>query len=207
MNRYRDDPEAVRALVREDCVHRDVYVSPEIFELEMRHLWRNTWIYVGHDSQVPNAGDYLTTELARQPVIMLRDAEGTVRVLMNRCAHKGASVLSARTGHCEGGLLRCPYHGWTYRLDGSIRTIPIKSGYEGTALATSSAAAGIAPVRNVAIHRGFVFARLSETGPGFHEYFGDALSSIDNMVDRSPLGRLEVAGGTLRYLHDSNWKM
>jgi benzoate/toluate 1,2-dioxygenase subunit alpha len=126
---------------------------------------------------------------------------------MNRCAHKGASVLSAREGHCEGGLLRCPYHGWTYRLDGSIRTIPIKSGYEGTALATSSAAAGIAPVRNVAIHRGFVFARLSETGPGFHEYFGDALSSIDNMVDRSPLGRLEVAGGTLRYLHDSNWKM
>jgi len=167
LNRYRDDPEAVRALVREDCVHRDVYLSPEIFELEMRHLWRNTWIYVGHDSQVPNAGDYLTTELARQPVIMLRDAEGTVRVLMNRCAHKGASVLSARTGHCEGGLLRCPYHGWTYRLDGSIRTIPIKSGYEGTALATSSAAAGIAPVRNVAIHRGFVFARLSETGPGF----------------------------------------
>ena len=65
MNRYRDDPEAVRALVREDCVHRDVYLSPEIFELEMRHLWRNTWIYVGHDSQVPNAGDYHTTELAR----------------------------------------------------------------------------------------------------------------------------------------------
>ena len=59
MNRYRDDPEAVRALVREDCVHRDVYLSPEIFELEMRHLWRNTWIYVGHDSQVPNAGDYV----------------------------------------------------------------------------------------------------------------------------------------------------
>ncbi len=104
-------------------------------------------------------------------------------------------------------MLRCPYHGWTYRLDGSIRTIPIKSGYEGTGLAGSSAAAGIVPVRNVATHRGFVFARLAETGPGFHEYFGDALSSIDNMVDRSPLGRLEVAGGTLRYLHDSNWKM
>jgi phenylpropionate dioxygenase-like ring-hydroxylating dioxygenase large terminal subunit len=207
VNRYLDDPEAVRALVREDCVHRDVYLSPEIFELEMRHLWRNTWIYVGHDSQVPNAGDYYTTELARQPVIMLRDAEGAVRVLMNRCAHKGASLLSAREGHCEGGLLRCPYHGWTYRLDGSIRTIPIKSGYEGTGLAGSSAAAGIVPVRNVATHRGFVFARLAETGPGFHEYFGDALSSIDNMVDRSPLGRLEVAGGTLRYLHDSNWMM
>ena len=207
MNRYRDDAEAVQALVREDRVHRDVYLNPEIFELEMRHLWRNTWIYVGHDSQIPQAGDYFTTELARQPVIMLRDAEGTVRVLMNRCAHKGANLLSAREGHCEGGLLRCPYHGWIYRLDGSIRTIPAKSGYEGTGFASSSAAAGIVPVRNVAIHRGFVFARLSEQGPGFHEYFGDALSSIDNMVDRSPLGRLEVAGGVLRYMHDSNWKM
>ncbi len=208
LSRYRDDPEAVRALVREDCVHRDVYLSPEIFELEMRHLWRNTWIYVGHDSQVPNAGDYYTTEIARQPVIMLRDAEGAVRVLMNRCAHKGASLVSAREGHCEGGLLRCPYHGWTYRLDGSIRTIPIKSGYEGTALGDLERGRGrrrrCATSRSIAAScsRG-----CAESGPGFHEYFGDALSSIDNMVDRSPLGRLEVAGGMLRYMHDSNWKM
>ena len=108
MSRYRDDAEAVRALVREDCVHRDVYLSPAIFELEMRHLWRNTWIYVGHDSQVPNAGDYYTTELARQPVIMLRDAEGGVRVLMNRCAHKGAKLVSARRRSLRGRVAALP---------------------------------------------------------------------------------------------------
>ena len=126
---YRDQPEAIRALVREDAVHRDVYLSQELFDLEMERLWRNTWIYVGHDSQVPNIGDFYSTEIARQPLIMLRDESGKVRVLMNRCAHKGARLVSAMHGQCENRLLRCPYHGWTYRLDGSIRTIPMKSGY------------------------------------------------------------------------------
>jgi phenylpropionate dioxygenase-like ring-hydroxylating dioxygenase large terminal subunit len=206
MTKYQD-PAAVRALVRDDSVHRDVYISDEIFGLEMRHLWRNTWIYVGHDSQVPQPGDYYTTDIARQPVIMLRDNESQVRVLMNRCAHKGAQLVSARSGHCEAGLLRCPYHGWTYRLDGSVRTIPIKAGYEGTGLEQSRSARGIVVLPNVANYRGFVFVRLAEHGPGFEEYFGDSLTSIDNMVDRAPGGRLEVAGGTLRYMHDCNWKM
>jgi len=207
MTRYRGNPAAVRALVREDAVHRDVYLSQEIFDLEMEQLWRRTWIYVGHDSQVPNAGDYYTTDIARQPVIMLRDQDGTVRVLMNRCAHKGAKLVSAMHGHCEAGLLRCPYHGWTYRLDGSIRTIPIKAGYEGTGLGNTRSAAGVVAVRHVVNYRGFVFARVADDGPDFHEYFGDSLTSIDNMVDRAPEGRLEVAGGVLRYLHDCNWKM
>jgi phenylpropionate dioxygenase-like ring-hydroxylating dioxygenase large terminal subunit len=207
MASYRDNPAAIRSLVRDDAVHRDVYLSPEIFDLEMTQLWRNTWIYVGHDSQVTSPGDYYTTSIALQPVIMLRDGNGQVRVLMNRCAHKGAKLLSAPHGHCEAGMLRCPYHGWTYRLDGSIRAIPIKSGYDETGLATSSSAKGIVAVPNVAIYRGFVFVRLAAEGPGFEEYFGDSLTSIDNMVDRSPEGRLEVAGGVLRYMHDSNWKM
>ena len=204
---YRDQPEAIRALVREDAVHRDVYLSQELFDLEMERLWRNTWIYVGHDSQVPNIGDFYSTEIARQPLIMLRDESGTVRVLMNRGAHTGARLVSAMHGQCENRLLRCPYHGWTYRLDGSIRTIPMKSGYEGTALADSPNSRGIVNLPHVENYRGFVFARLSESGPGFREYFGESLTSIDNMVERAPEGRLEVAGGVLRFMHDCNWKM
>ena len=130
--RYSRDPDAILALVREDSVHRDVYINQEIFDLEMSRLWRNTWLYVGHDSQIPAPGDYYSTEIARQPVIMLRDSAGQVRVLMNRCAHKGARLVSATHGHCESGLLRCPYHGWTYRLDGSIRTIPMRSDWPNT---------------------------------------------------------------------------
>ena len=74
MGRYRDNPQAIHALVRPDEVHRALYLDPELFELEMRQLWRNTWIYVGHDSQVPKPGDFYTTQVAREPVIMIRGA-------------------------------------------------------------------------------------------------------------------------------------
>ncbi len=206
MSRYRNDPQAIRALVRPDEIHRDVYVDPELFDLEMEQLWRHTWLYVGHDSQVPNPGDFYTALLAREPVIMIRGGDGVVRVLPNRCAHKGTRLASAVHGKCSGGVLRCPYHGWTYRLDGTLRSVPLRSGYEGTAFESSEATKGLRELPTVN-HRGFVFARLSARGPAFEDYFGESLSSIDNMVDRSPEGKLEVAGGVLRYMHDCNWKM
>jgi benzoate/toluate 1,2-dioxygenase alpha subunit len=206
MTDYRHSTAAIRALVRDDAVHRDVYVNPELFELEMERLWRSAWTYVGHDSQVPNAGDFYTVNIARQPLLMLRGSDGAVRVLLNRCAHKGSKIVGAASGNC-GKLLRCSYHGWTYTLDGSLRTMPVKSGYAEARFAESEAAKGLISIANVAIYRGFVFARLSRAGLGFEEYFGEALSSIDNLVDRSPAGRLEVAGAPLRYMHNSNWKM
>ena len=206
MGRYHDNPRAIRALVRPDSVHRDLYVDQELFELEMAHLWRNTWVYVGHDSQVPGAGDYFTTQIGREPVIMLRGSDGMVRVLANRCAHKGSKLVSAPHGRCAGGALRCPYHGWTYRLDGTLRTVPLKAGYEATGFESCDASRGLRQLA-CANYRGFVFARSAAQGPEFEEFFGESLSSIDNMVDRAPAGRLEVAGGALRYVHDCNWKM
>lgn len=206
MGRYRDDPRALAALVRDNEVHRDVYVDQEVFDLEMERLWSNTWIYVGHASQVPKAGDYFATDVAAQPVLMVRQGDGSVKVLMNRCAHKGAKVVGHAQGN-TGKFFRCPYHAWTFRVDGSLLSIPMKSGYENSGFDQSIGAAGMVAVRNVAVYRGFVFARLSKEGPGFEEYFGESLSSIDNMADRSPEGELEIAGGVLRYLHDCNWKM
>jgi phenylpropionate dioxygenase-like ring-hydroxylating dioxygenase large terminal subunit len=204
MNRYRDDPAALRALVRDDAVHRDVYLDPEVFRLEMERLWARAWIYVGHASQVPQPGDYFTCDIATEPVAMIRQPDGSIRVLRNRCAHKGAKILSDRTGS-TGRFLRCPYHSWSYRTDGAIAAIPRREGYDGTGFAGCEAARGLRPVAS-ADYRGFVFARLAEDGPDLHGYFGDALSSIDYMLDRSPVGEMQVAGGVLRYLHDSNWK-
>ena len=205
MSRYRDNPPAIRALVRPDEIHRDLYLDSELFDLEMEQLWRHTWLYVGHDSQVPNPGDFYTVQLAREPVIMIRGTDGVVRVLPNRCAHKGTRLATAIHGKCAGGTIRCPYHGWTYRLDGKLRTVPLKGGYEGTGFEVSEAARGLKEITSVN-YRGFVFARLGD-GPDFESYFGESLTSIDNMVDRSPEGRLEVAGGVLRYMHDCNWKL
>jgi benzoate/toluate 1,2-dioxygenase alpha subunit len=206
VTQYRDHPDIIRALVRGGEVHRDVYTSAELFDLEMERLWHSAWVYVGHDSQVPAAGDYYTTEIARKPVLMTRAQDGEVRVFYNRCAHRGAKLVSATAGNC-GGILRCPYHGWTYRLNGALRTVPLKGGYENTGFAESAAALGLTAVGAVALHRGFVFARLGRSGPDFASYFGDSLTSIDNMADRSPVGRLEVVGTPFRYLHDCNWKM
>jgi phenylpropionate dioxygenase-like ring-hydroxylating dioxygenase large terminal subunit len=203
---YRDDPHALRRLVEDDRVHRDVYTSAEIFQLEMERLWSRTWIYVGHESQVPNPGDFITVDIAAQPVLMVRHTDGSVRVLMNRCAHKGTKVVYDLAGN-TGKTFRCPYHAWTYRTDGTLLHIPLKEGYEGTRLSDSEASSGLRPVRNVESYRGFVFARLSEQGLGFREYFGGSLSSIDNLADRAPGGELEITGGCLRYLHNCNWKM
>ncbi len=200
MRRYRDDSAALLSLVEEDRVHRDLYIDPEVFQLEMERLWSRTWIYVGHTSQVPQAGDFITVDIAAKPLILLRQADGSVRVLMNRCAHKGTKLVYDFAGN-TGKTLRCPYHAWTYRLDGTLLNIPLKQGYDGTGLRES----GLAAVTHE-VYRGFVFARLAD-GPGLREYFGDSLSSIDNLADRSPEGELEITGGCLRYLHNCNWKM
>jgi phenylpropionate dioxygenase-like ring-hydroxylating dioxygenase large terminal subunit len=206
LTRYRGNPEAVAALVRETEVHRDLYVDPEIFALEMEHLFANTWVYVGHDSQVPNHGDYITTTIGQEPVVMVRHTDDSIRVLYNRCAHKGTRLVTETSGN-TGKFFRCPYHAWCYRTDGSLLAVALKAGYEGTDLSQSHAAKGMISIPEIQNYRGFVFAKLRPGAPTFDDYFGPSLSSFDNMIDRSPAGRLEVAGGVLRYLHRCNWKM
>ena len=205
IGRYRGNPTAIRALVRADAVHRDVYLDPELFAIEMQELWAKTWIYVGHDSQVPEPGDFLSCTIGAEPVVMVRHVDGSVRVLRNRCAHKGARLVNAAQGSV-GRFFRCPYHAWSYRTDGSLAAVPLGEGYDRARFDHCAAAGGMAKV-NAENYRGFVFAKLSDDGPDFRAYFGDALSSIDYMVDRSPSGRMTVGGGVLRYLHDCNWKL
>lgn len=206
MMSYRANPEAIRALVQPDRVHRDLYIDQELFELEQENFFANTWNYVGHDSQLATPGDYISVAIAGQPLIVVRHTDGSVRVMMNRCAHKGSRLVSAPCGN-TGKFFRCPYHAWTYRTDGALLAIPLKNGYEGTALSECESSRGLTPVKNVRLYRGFIFVKLNDAGVGFEEYFGDSLSSIDNMADRSPEGELEIAGGCLRFVHQCNWKM
>ncbi len=203
---YRNNPAAVAALVRPTEVHKDLFIDQELFELEMAHLFANTWVYVGHESQVPNVGDYFTTTVGDQPVVMVRHTDKSVRVLHNRCPHKGVQVAANACGN-TGKFFRCPYHAWTFRTDGQLLSIPLKKGYDPEVLKQCEASQGMAAVENTRNYRGFVFCRLNPQGQSFEDFFGESLSTIDNMVDRAPEGRLEVAGGVLRYLHDCNWKM
>ena len=201
-------PHEAAALVQPHQVHRDLYLSPEVFALEQQHLWGRSWLFVGHDSQVPAAGDYTTCTLAGQPVLMIRGDDGRIAVLHNRCAHKGAPLATDAAGHADR-FLRCPYHGWTYKLDGRLAGLPVRSGYDATDFAQCPAQQGLTSYGEVAVHRGFVFARAQAPAgaPGFADGMGELLQALDLLCDRSPQGRLQVAGGVLRTEFRANWKI
>ena len=203
---YLDNPSSVLNLVRDGEVHRDLYTSPEIFDLEIKHLFRNTWVYVGHASQIPDPGDYFTTTVADQPIVMIRHQDNSIKVLYNRCPHRGAELVTDVHG-CAGKSLRCPYHAWTFNTDGSLRRVPVQQGYDNTGFENSRAKNGMTPVAAMHDHKDWIFCRLSEEGESFEDFFGGSLSTIDNFVDRSPAGKLEVVGAPLRYVNRCNWKM
>src|SRR5215510_16073096 len=91
----------ITKLIEPGRVHRDVYTDPEIFELEMERIFGRAWLFVGHASQVPAPGDYVTLDLGHHPVIFTRHSDGSLQVLHNRCAHRGPKVLSERCGHAN----------------------------------------------------------------------------------------------------------
>src|SRR6185437_4439616 len=95
-----------------------VYTDPQIFEMEMSRIFERVWIFMAHESQIPNPGDFVTSKIGRQPVIVTRDSAGKINVLFNRCPHRGSIVCREETGNT--GKFACPYHGWTFRTDGSL---------------------------------------------------------------------------------------
>lgn len=119
--------EDIDAMIEGHQVHRDVYTSQRVFDLEMRHLFANTWVFVGHDSQTPNKGDYYTTQIGNQPVIQVRHSDGEIKVLHNRCPHKGTKIAIDREGN-TGKFFRCPYHAWSFKTNGCLLAIPLKKG-------------------------------------------------------------------------------
>ncbi len=193
-------------LVRPDSVHKSVYTDPRIFELEMQRIYGKAWIYVGHESQVPATGDYHTTRIGDQDVLMVRAADGQVHVLYNRCPHKGAQVVAEGDG-CAGKFFRCPYHAWTFKLDGTHLAAPMRKGFEGTCYDPAHPDFSMRRLARVESYRGFVFASQAADGPDLKSFLGGVTTSIDNLCDRSPVGEVEVTGGVFRVLQESNWKV
>ena len=157
---YLENPSGVLDLVTEDEAHRDVYINQEVYELEIQHLFKNTWVYIGHTSQIPNKGDFYTTAIGDQPLIMVRHNNETVNVLENRCAHRGVELVAETQGNVKN--FQCPYHAWTYRTDGSLLGIPKKEGYVSTNFSKSCAQKGLVAIKNVKVYREFVFVRLND---------------------------------------------
>ncbi|SFB01475.1 Phenylpropionate dioxygenase, large terminal subunit [Pseudomonas sp. NFIX10] len=198
--------EQIADLIRPDSVHKSVYIDPVLFQLEMERIYGHAWIYVGHESQVKNTGDYHTTRIGDQDVVMVRATDGKVNVHYNRCAHKGAKLVADGDGNV-GKFFRCPYHAWTFKLNGAHLSAPLKSGFEGTCYDPKHPDFSMTSVARVDSYRGFVFASQASYGEDLKTFLGGVVSSIDNMCDRSPVGELEVAGGIFRVQQRSNWKV
>ena len=196
------DPRSINALVQPGRVHRRVYSDPAVFDLEMERLFGRAWLFVGHASQVPRPGDYVTLDLGREPVIFTRHKDGSLKVLQNRCAHRGPKVLNERCGRRNHFV--CLYHGWTYDTDGALVNVPVP---EGCGAHFDKTGFGLAQVPRVGVYRGFVFASLARTGPSFEEHIAPIRGNIDDLVDRAPAGEIAFDAGVHRYIYRGNWKL
>ena len=192
--------ESLTALVQPDRVHRSVYADPRLFELEMERLFGRAWLVLGHESQLKSPGDYFTTRMGREPVIVARKSADGIAVLVNRCAHRGTMVCPEGRGNAERFV--CPYHGWSYDRAGTLVAVPFADGYDKEKLPR-----GLKAVPRVSVYRGFIFASLSPSGESLEAFLGQAKASFDDFADRAPGGELEVAGGVFKHVYNGNWKL
>ncbi len=198
------NPQAIDydALVRDDRVHGRVYLDPEIFEDELAKIFHRGWVYVGHTGEIPEPGDYRLRKIGRAPVIMVRDDSGEVRLLLNRCRHRAATVCQVAQGNAK--IFRCAYHGWTYRNNGELSAVTYADGYGGT---LRKEELGLTSVPRMGTYRGFVFGSLAPDGITLDEHLAAAKDQIDLFVDLSPEGELDVRSGVNKYSYPGNWKL
>ena len=186
-------------LVREDRVHTSLYTDPAIFEAEIERIFNTTWVWVAHDSELPNKNDWITTFVGRQPVIVNRDKAGVVRVMLNRCRHRGATICEAKKGNAPGFV--CPYHAWTYGTDGSLKGLPMPKGYKDFDKSDYT----LVNLR-VESYRGLIFATFNEDAPPLEEFLGRARPWIDLFLKQGGGYPVKVMGEH-KFTFPGNWKI
>lgn len=187
-------------LIRSDQVHGSLYTDPAVFQAELEKIWYRTWVYVGHESEIPNPNDFIMKTIGPEPIIMTRDRSGEIHLLHNRCPHRGNRVCV--TDHGNARSFTCPYHGWTFANDGDLKGLPFPSGYEGVDKTTL----GLGRVARVANYRGFVFGSMAAEGCTLEEHLGGAKGAIDALCDTSPEGEVQITAGFLKHKVKANWK-
>ncbi|BBY81199.1 Rieske 2Fe-2S domain-containing protein [Mycolicibacterium pulveris] len=187
-------------LIQRDRVHGSLYTDPSVFAEELEKIWYRSWVFVGHESEVAQPNDYVRKRLALQDVIMTRDKEGQIHLLLNRCSHRGSQVCDDAKGN--SGTFRCPYHGWTFRNDGELVGFPFFKGYGIRKLDLP-----LGRVPRVDSYAGFVFGSFAADGPSLIEHLGDAAGEIDRLTRLAPEGRIELNAGWLQHISRANWKL
>jgi p-cumate 2,3-dioxygenase subunit alpha len=184
-------------------VHRSAMTSEAILALERERIFERCWLYVGHESEVPQPGDYRRRSLVGRPLFMVRGADGQIRVFHNTCTHRGAMICRHDAG--SAAQFQCFYHAWTFNNEGALIGVPDEAGYSA---AFDRAALGLQPPTRVASYRGLYFVSFDPNVEALESYLGDARELIDQTMDSAEmLGGWAVLAGTARYSIKANWKL
>jgi phenylpropionate dioxygenase-like ring-hydroxylating dioxygenase large terminal subunit len=187
-------------LVRSDRIHTSLYRDPAIFEVEMDRIFSQTWVWVAHASELPEATSFKTTFVGRQPVIVTRDKAGDVHVLLNRCRHRASTVCESKAG--KAGAFVCPYHAWSYNLDGTLRAVPRDGAY---AAGFDKADYPLVSLR-VEQYGGMIFATFKDDIEPLADFLGPARTWIDLFMKQGAGYGVKVAG-TQAFRFRGNWKI
>jgi len=175
--------------------------DPEIYELEMERVFGRIWNLLGHESEIPNSGDFMVRDMGSDSVLITRDKEGQVHVLLNVCAHRGMRVSTVDAGNAQ--VHTCIYHGWAFRPNGNFLGAPVERECMHGKMMTKEQL-GLTKAR-VTLYGGLIFATWNIEGPSFEEFLGDTKWYYDILFKRSDKG-MEVLGPPQRFTVRANWK-
>lgn len=183
-------------------VHRSSMTSDAVYHHELDRVFNHSWLYVGHESEVREPGDYVRRPIGGRPVFMVRGAKtGDIHVFHNTCPHRGAVVCRRDSGNAK--VFQCFYHAWSFDSEGRLTGVPDREGYGGK---LDFAALGLKSVARVESYRGFVFASFDPDIQDLVSYLADATDYIDLVVDEAG-GDMEIVKGTNEYCINANWKL